>query len=86
MKCISGELSQTAHSIDGVVSGQAKVSGNVTMPTGGMNYSGDYEFTPTEEEQTIDIGGLKAKSNIVIKAIPSNYGRVSWNGTTLSIT
>lgn len=49
-------------------------------------YEGEYTFTPSAEAQTIAINGKVALHNITIQPIPSNYGLVSWNGATLSIT
>lgn len=48
-------------------------------------YEGEYEFTPSEQTQVIDMSGQRAKQNIIINPIPSNYGRVTWNGTSLTI-
>jgi len=48
-------------------------------------YEGSYEFTPGETEQTISTTNNRMASDVVIHAIPSNYGRISWNGTTLSV-
>lgn len=48
-------------------------------------YTGEYEFTPTEETQTVAISGKKAVANIVINPIPRNYGKVTWTGTVLTI-
>lgn len=52
---------------------------------GGEHYHGPYEFTPTNRQQVIPIGGQVADLNIVINPIPSNYGKVSWNGSFLKI-
>ena len=49
------------------------------------DYEGAYEFTPTEDAQTISIAGHKAAANIIINPIPSNYGKVTWTGTVLTI-
>lgn len=48
-------------------------------------FAGEYEYTPTEEAQTIAINGMKATANIVINPIPRNYGKVTWTGTVLTI-
>ena len=48
-------------------------------------FTGSYEYTPTDETQTISIGGKRATSNIVINPIPNNYGKVTWNGTYLTV-
>ena len=49
-------------------------------------YDGDYEWTPTEEAQTIEIANKKAVDNIIINPIPSNYGLITWNGSTLTVS
>lgn len=49
-------------------------------------YEGEYEFAPTSEYQTISISGLKAEHDIIIDPIPSNYGLITWNGSTLTVS
>lgn len=49
-------------------------------------YEGDYSFTPSDEEQVIPILGKTATQDIVINPIPSNYGLISWNGSTLTVS
>lgn len=49
-------------------------------------YAGSYEWTPTDEEQTIPIANLKATENITINPIPNNYGLITWNGSTLTVS
>ena len=49
-------------------------------------YQGAYEFTPTEDTQTIEIENKKATANITINPIPTNYGRITWNGVVITIT
>ena len=49
------------------------------------SYEGQYEYTPSDEIQTIEIEGLKATQNITINPIPSDYGHIAWNGSTLMV-
>ena len=49
-------------------------------------YEGEYEFTPGPEAQTIDLSDKVVHQNIVIDPIPSNYGLISWNGSTLTVS
>lgn len=49
-------------------------------------FEGDYEYTPSEETQTIQIAGKSAYQNITINPIPSNYGLITWNGATLTVS
>lgn len=49
-------------------------------------YTGDYEFTPTDATQTIPISGKTASMDIIINPIPSNYGLITWDGSTLTVS
>lgn len=68
---------------------------NVTLPLGlgaayivgtTPEYTGEYVFTPSPEEQIININGYKATENITINPIPSNYGLITWNGSKLTVS
>jgi hypothetical protein len=48
-------------------------------------YAGDYEITPTDQTQLIDCGGLVSLRDFVIRPIPSNYGRITWDGSVLTV-
>ena len=49
-------------------------------------YTGDYTITPSDETQTLITKNLRMTDNIVINPIPSNYGRVDWNGQYLTVS
>ena len=49
-------------------------------------YAGAYEFTPSDETQTISISGRVAERDITINPIPQNYGLVTWNGAFLTVS
>lgn len=49
-------------------------------------YSGPYEWTPAAEQQIIPVEGLTAADNIIIRPIPSSWGRITWNGSTLTVS
>lgn len=49
-------------------------------------YDGAYEWTPSESVQTIEIADKKALDNIIINPIPQNYGLITWNGSTLTVS
>ena len=49
-------------------------------------YSGPTEITPSQQEQTLYTSGCRLTNDITINPIPSNYGRITWNGTALTIT
>lgn len=48
-------------------------------------YTGAYEITPSEETQTLETENKRMTGNVTINPIPSNYGRIAWNGTTLIV-
>ena len=49
-------------------------------------YVGPYTFTPTQSTQTVLINGKTATQNITIDPIPSNYGLISYNGSSLKVS
>lgn len=49
-------------------------------------YTGETTITPSESAQTLETRGLVLPENITIQPIPSNYGRISWNGSTLTVS
>lgn len=49
-------------------------------------YDGGYVFTPAEEEQVIQTTNKTLTQDIIINPIPSNYGKITWNGSTLTVS
>lgn len=49
-------------------------------------YDGEIEFTPSEEEQIIHTQGTSVMTDLRINPIPSNYGLITWNGVTLTVS
>lgn len=49
-------------------------------------YTGSYSFVPAATAQTIPIAQLTASQDITIEPIPSNYGLITWNGSTLTVS
>lgn len=49
-------------------------------------YEGAYEFTPSDSEQTIATEGELLTQDIVVHAIPNNYGLVTWDGVVLTVS
>lgn len=50
------------------------------------HYEGEYQFTPTEYEQVIPVYDLVCDHDIIINPIPSNYGLITWDGQTLTVS
>lgn len=49
-------------------------------------YTGSYTITPAATAQTIPIAQLTAADDITIEPIPNDYGLITWNGSTLTVS
>lgn len=49
-------------------------------------YTGAIEVTPSAERQTLPTINRTVTDNIIINPIPSNYGLITWNGSTLTVS
>ena len=49
-------------------------------------YTGAYTVTPSADAQTLQTNGLRMTDNITIEPIPSNYGLITWNGSTITVS
>lgn len=88
---VYGDLHGTltsAGTISGSLSGGQTISGNLTIPSAVLppSYEGEYEVTPTQQTQTLETDSLYLRGNITINPIPSNYGLITWNGSTLTVS
>lgn len=48
-------------------------------------YTGETTVTPTEETQVLQTSETTVLENITINPIPSNYGRIAWDGHTIHV-
>lgn len=49
-------------------------------------YEGIYDLTPSDEEQVLLTAGKRMTQNVTVGAIPSNYGLITWDGSTLTVS
>ena len=49
-------------------------------------YTGATEVTPSEHRQILETADKLMLSNVTINPIPSNYGLITWNGSTLTVS
>ena len=49
-------------------------------------YSGPVVVTPTRETQILNTADKVNTQNITINPIPQNYGLITWNGSTLTVS
>lgn len=50
------------------------------------DYEGSYTVTPTSESQTIPTANKRMVHDFVIDPIPSNYGLITYNGSTITVS
>ena len=83
-------ISSTRVKVPMVVSGSGIVVGmNISATYGIMpvdTYDGETTVTPSDKEQALPTAGLFMKSDVIINPIPSNYGLIEWNGSTLTVS
>ena len=74
--------------IQGTLSGQGALNGSLGIPTviSSETYTGPYVYTPTQYTQTIDISRKTATQNITINPIPTDYGKITWDGAVLTVS
>lgn len=49
-------------------------------------YTGDYSITPSAEARIIPTNGKRMTDDITIQPIPQNYGLITWNGSTITVS
>lgn len=85
-KLIGGVIKCNARLIKGTVDGSADLVTKIThYHTDLPEYEGATEVTPTNEVQILETRNTSVRENITINPIPSNYGRISWDGRRLLV-
>lgn len=87
IKRITGSLDSLGD-ISGKISGPGRVSGGSQRAEKELvpAYPGPYSVTPSQEAQVLNTKDLKMTQNVVVEPIPSNYGLITWNGSTLTVS
>lgn len=49
-------------------------------------YEGQTVFTPSESAQTVQTAGRAVLTDITINPIPSNYGRITYDGSVITVS
>lgn len=88
---VYGELSGVltpAGTLSGTLATPQTIQGELTVPIHVLppSYTGPYEVTPSSETQTLDTDALYMRGNIVINPVPSNYGLITWDGSSLTVS
>ena len=82
------EQSQTVYPLQ-VNSNSVPLSMNlstVIQQISGERYTGSYEVTPSSETQILSTALLNMTDDVTIHPIPSNYGLITWDGSTLLVS
>lgn len=84
---LSGTLSPV-ETIIGELSPIGSLEGELTIPKiiEKEEYQGSLEVTPSDETQTLMTADKVVARNIIINPIPSNYGRITWNGRVITVS
>lgn len=84
---LNGTLSPDA-SVTGTLSSGPTISADLTIPSaiGVDPYQGEYRITPSTQTQTLITGGKYLQHNVVVDPIPSNYGLITYNGSTITVS
>lgn len=49
-------------------------------------YEGETVIEPNQSVQTLETAGRVLLTNITVNPMPSNYGLITWNGSTLTVS
>ena len=88
---VYGELSGVltpAGTLSGTLSTPKTITGQLTVPQYVLPpaYTGPYEVTPSSTEQVLNTDTFYMNGNVIINPVPSNYGLITWNGSTLTVS
>lgn len=64
----------------------ASMLGRLSIVAGAPPYTGETSFTPSAEAQTVPTAGRTMNADITIEPIPSNYGLITWDGSTITVS
>lgn len=55
-------------------------------PIESEHYSGPYEVEPSAEQKILPTAGYFMEYDVVVSAIPEQYGLITWDGSTLTVS
>lgn len=86
-------MDMRAHIDLGSMDFTARVSGGQGFPAHMVprdeaipDYTGPYEVTPSDSEQALSTHGRTLRRDVVVAKIPSNWGRITWDGSVLTVS
>ena len=84
---LSGKIS-LVQTVAGSIDQQGALSGALSLDVENMLpvYRGAYEVTPGDQPQVLETENTTLLQNVVIGPIPSCYGKITWNGSFLTVS
>lgn len=71
----------------GTLTAKSTVSGSVMTGMSDIKeYTGAYSVVPSAEAQTLNTQDLKMTDNVTIAPIPSNYGKIEYDGYGIRVS
>lgn len=71
--------------VRGSVSGADRIGASVDKAREPI-YEGAYTVTPSAQRQVLPSGHHSLVEDIIIEPIPSNYGLITYNGSTITVS
>lgn len=75
-------LEGDAENVTQKLSGSIINNGTRSSPT----YQGIYEVTPSSQTQVLSTRDMRMEQNVTINPIPNNYGLITWDGSTITVS
>lgn len=73
--------------LGGTVKARVTIGQTVVQYVGEANpYTGEYSVTPGDNDQVLRTKGKCMTEDVTVQKIPSNYGKISWNGMVLTVS
>jgi len=88
---LTGEIKTGGISIGGNLAASSfYLNGSLECSPGGAPYPGPYTVTPSLEIQILNTSNKLMTSNVTIAKIPgtleNNYGKITWDGSTITVS
>lgn len=64
----------------------ANIGMDMMIRVDGTPYTGQTAVTPSDTRQVLPTAGTLLTQDITIEPIPQNYGLITWNGSTLTVS
>ena len=83
---ITGDIS-VMDNISANLAGQENITVSMFIPEfASVYYDGDYSVTASDETQILPTQGLVMRQDLTINPVPSNYGRITWDGNRITVS